>query len=196
MYNLGYLREVISSLEGKDLSREADEVRNIVAELNEEADIIVDGDQGIEDTLNAYENMHKVEGSMSQNVKVAIIRKGEECPFGLSIPQTCSYAGDSVLDMDPIDSEEYCAVCNVSLYNYERSGERCIYADAVMNSNKAVDCNYGTVLAGQKSIKMFHGNPQYPKMWSGFSGIALDRGYHAYSQQYGNELFPYPSIYG
>ena len=65
-----------------------------------------------------------------------------------------------------------------------------------MENNGAVECNYGTILQGKKSMKIFHGNPQYPKMWSGFSGIALDRGYHAYSQQYGNELFPFPSIYG
>jgi len=195
-YNYSYLIETISSLEEKGFLKEASRIRKIMADLIEEADIIIDSEQGIEDTLNAYKNIHKTEGSIKQDVKIAVIRKGKECPFGLPIPQSCSYAGDSVLDMDPTNSEEYCEVCNVSMYNYERSSDRCLYADAVMANNKAVDCTFGTVSAGRKSIKMFHGNPQYPKMWSGFSGIALDRGYHAYSQQYGNELYPYPSIYG
>ena len=196
MYGLGYLTKVISNLEEKGLSSEANQIRDIVAEFTEEADIIVDGDQGIQDTLNAYKNIHRVESSMTQDIKIAVVRKGKECPFGLPIPMACSYAGDSILDMDPTNSEEFCSICNNTLYNYERSGERCIYADAVMANNKGVDCNFGTVTSGQRSVKMFHGNPQYPKMWSGFSGIALDRGYHAYSQQYGNELYPYPSIYG
>lgn len=179
---MSYLSTVVSKLEEKGLFVEAKKVKDIME------DLLTGEDQSIEDILSSYSRIHTAE---RHKVITAVIRKGKECPFGLTIPQACKFAGDSITDM----CEGHHKI-NRMIYNTERDHKRCIYAASIMENNKSVECNYGSVLQGKKSVKMFHGNPQYPKMWSGFSGIQLDRGYHAYSQQYGNELFPYPSIYG
>ena len=182
---LGLLRTAMIRLEAKGLLREAAELKSVIDDL----EVVGQSGDAIADILSAYKTMHKI--AEKQNcIRLAIIRKSNECPFGLPIPQACMYAGDSTTDM------EEGGKLNKAIYNTERTHERCVFAGNVLEHNDAVECNYGSVLQGQKSIKMFHGNPQYPKMWSGFSGINLDRGYHSYSQQYGNELFPFPSIYG
>lgn len=183
---LEILRIAVSRLKSKGLQREAMELQSVINEI----EVIGQGDDPIVDILSAYKMMHKIAEQRSNNIRIAVIRKNNECPFGLPIPLACTYAGDSTSDMEENGK------LNKAIYNTERTHERCIFAGNVLENNEAVECNYGSILQGQKSIKMFHGNPQYPKMWSGFSGINLDRGYHSYSQQYGNELFPFPSIYG
>ena len=186
MYSgLPYLVAAITILRQKGYVSDADRLQKVVD------DLVVGEDQGLNDILNSYARMHRVDGGTRQKVVVAVIRKGTECPFGLPIPAACTFAGDSVEDM-----HEGPHKVNKMIYNTERDHSCCKFSDGLMEGQGAVNCTYGGVLQGQKHMKMFHGNPQYPKMWSGFSGIALDRGYHAYSQQYGNELFPYPSIYG
>ena len=185
--NIMYLSEAVKKLRLKGFLREAEKIENITQEIK--ADFVVE--DPIEDTLNSYRKIHNMAAVCKCKVITAVIRKENECPFGLPIPIGCKYAGDSVVDMVEGDHP-----INKKIYNTERTHESCIYNDNLLEEKKAVNCTYGTILQGKKSMKMFHGNPQYPKMWSGFSGIALDRGYHAYSQQYGNELFPYPSIYG
>lgn len=183
--NLEFLRMAVGNLTSKGLKREAIELQSMIDEM----EVVGQSGDPIADILSAYKTMHKI-AEKKNNVKIAVIRKDNECPFGLPIPQACIYAGDSTADMEENGK------LNKAIYNTERTHERCVYAGNVLENNDAVECNHGSVLQGQKSIKMFHGNPQYPKMWSGFSGINLDRGYHSYSQQYGNEVFPFPSIYG
>lgn len=186
MNGIGYLITAVTKLRQKGFVQEANRLEKVIDNLKELK--IEEGE--IEDILSSYSRIHSL-ATIRQKVITAVIRKENECPFGLPIPQACKYAGDSVNDM-----AEGPHKINRMIYNSERDHSRCIFNDGLMEKQKSVNCTYGSILQGQKSIKMFHGNPQYPKMWSGFSGIALDRGYHAYSQQYGNELFPYPSIYG
>lgn len=117
------------------------------------------------------------EKNEKRKVKLAIIR-GDDlkgCPFGLPINDACMNAGKAIHRMAPLtdmDDEEMAAVkkANKLVYAYHKSGNRCSYADHILEDHNKVDCDWGDTGSGQKSVP-FRGSPLYPQT---FQGIGLD----------------------
>jgi len=115
--------------------------------------------------------------------KFAIIRGNDlrECPFGLPITKACRYVGKSIHRMAPLDSAETkeerkkIKSANKIVYVYHKTGDRCPYADKILESKDKVDCDFGDTGEGFRSVP-FRGSPLYPQT---FSGIGLD-GLHSY----------------
>lgn len=115
---------------------------------------------------------------MAGHSKLAIIR-GEEvrdCPFGLPITKACQNAGEAIHRMAPLssteDEEEQQKIikANKMVYVYHKTGERCPYADKIMEVHNKVDCDFADTGEGLQSTP-FRGSPLYP---STFYGIGLD----------------------
>jgi len=122
----------------------------------------------------------------------ATIRKNnlpskQRCPFGLSIPRSCSFVGEAITLMEP-DEQDFKQ--NRRIYNEAREGNRCPYAAKIVKTKKAVDCNFGTSTEGLETPKLYHSSPIYPRLWEGFNTVNLDRNYHQYRD------FNYVSVYG
>jgi len=115
---------------------------------------------------------------MVMKKKLAIIRGDEvrDCPFGLPIVDACKYAGNSIHRMAPLqageDDEEKAKItkANKIVYAYHKDGERCPYADKILEVQNKVDCDFGDTGQGFHSTP-FRGSPLYPQT---FSGIGLD----------------------
>jgi hypothetical protein len=108
--------------------------------------------------------------------KCAFIRnKNKGCPFGLPISETCKNAGSCVsnmcpLEMVPENKRERTAKANARVYIYYKTGNRCIYADNVIERLNAVNCSFGDNAAGLGAAP-FTGSPLYAQT---FSGVGLD----------------------
>jgi hypothetical protein len=113
-----------------------------------------------------------------RKVKLAIIRGDEvrDCPFGLPMVKACQNAGESVHRMAPLQStddleeQEKIKKANKMVYVYHKTGDRCPYADKILEVQNKVDCDFGDTGQGFKSVP-FHGSPLYPQT---FHGIGLD----------------------
>jgi len=118
-----------------------------------------------------------------RKIKLAIIRGDEvrDCPFGLPIIKSCQNAGISIHRMAPLQSiddteeQEKIRKANKMVYVYHKTGERCPYADKILEVQNKVDCDFGDTGEGFKSTP-FRGSPLYPQT---FQGIGLD-GLHGY----------------
>lgn len=95
-----------------------------------------------------------------------------KCPFGLPIPEGCKNVGSLIIEMDENEPEE-----NKEIYESYKSGQPCPFAADILENQKAVNCNYGTPLAGVQMPELYHGSPIYPKMFEGFNTVNLDRSY-------------------
>lgn len=121
--------------------------------------------------------------------KCAFIRSnrgGEnQCPFGLDIPVSCKYAGDSIKNMAPLEivkESEHNQVkkTNKRIYLYTRTDTKCSFAAEILDNFDAVDCNYGDTAEGVGMPNALVGSPLYPQ---NFSGIGLD-GLYAFPMGY------------
>lgn len=110
--------------------------------------------------------------------KLAIIRQSgnNECPFGLPISEACEHAGDSVGRMallehaDKEDRPRY-ANANKRVYIHHRTGERCPYADKIVEGAPVVHCDFGDGGEGLRDSPM-RPSPYYPRIFNGMANNA------------------------
>ncbi len=107
--------------------------------------------------------------------KLAVIRNDghRQCPFGLPIALSCKNAGDSVERMAPLDTveteaREKFADANKKVYLHHATGERCIYADKIMDSTSMVHCDWGEGGQGLHDSPM-RPSPYYTRVFNGLA---------------------------
>ena len=119
-------------------------------------------------------------------VRLAVVRKNDAdpCPFGLSIPFGCKYAGDIVDKMAPLkivgedgtdEDKERVRKANKKLLTWRlmesaEETKQCKYASNIVKDKDAVVCNYEDTAPGVGPAP-FLGSPFYSRV---MSGIALD----------------------
>lgn len=116
---------------------------------------------------------------MSKIKKLAVIRSGKSCPFGLLIPGGCKNAGKIVRHMSPLnilkditpEEQAEIAKANNHLLNWKSPCERCMYAGVIFKDKLVVECNWSENDAGSQQQGSLIGSPFYYKM---FSGTGLD----------------------
>jgi hypothetical protein len=96
---------------------------------------------------------------MNRKIKLAVVRNNKDdiCPFGLNIPQACINAGNSVLNMIPLESRdahyqisdedrENAITNNNKIYKDYISTfgnvSKCKYMSSILEKFNSVDCNY------------------------------------------------------
>jgi len=102
--------------------------------------------------------------------KLAVIRdeESEKCPFGLNILSGCKLVGDSISQMDPLDSAEDREIKekvrrnNEVIYLTQKNDSQCPYANKILNDFNAVECNYGDTASGEKTSYL-PASPLYPR---------------------------------
>lgn len=123
---------------------------------------------------------------MSKRVKLAIVRKNDAdpCPFGLSIPFGCKYAGETVKNMAPTavlgedaSQEDIAKIAKANkrlmTWKLTESAEEpapCPYAANTVEGKGAVVCSYNDTAPGVPPAPLL-GSPFYSRV---MSGIALD----------------------
>lgn len=82
--------------------------------------------------------------------KIAVIRSTSvrDCPFGLSVNISCKNVGDAIERMEPLDNIDKDSIeryrnSNRRIYRQHKTGERCMYADKIIDIGNAVHCDYG-----------------------------------------------------
>jgi hypothetical protein len=135
-------------------------------------------------------------GERSAN-KVAFIRGENMCPFGLPIPEACHCAGNSVKMMLPVKDGEY-EKSNQAIYDRKQNGNKCPYADKILDNFNKVDCDFGDVGEGKQSIN-FTGSPIYPTTFTGVGTDLIDGypfGYYADNNETRNVPYGLYSLQG
>lgn len=99
------------------------------------------------------------------------------CPFGLDIAISCKNAGDSVLNMQPLlgvekDKRRRVQRANRRVYRHHKTGERCPYADKIVEDKDIVHCDYGDNGEGIRDTPM-RPSPYYPRVFSGLGQVGL-----------------------
>lgn len=101
------------------------------------------------------------------------------CPFGLPIIQACQSAGNCVLKMKELKNLQTEEQNNIEKYNkrifiYNKTNERCLFADDIIKHKNVVNCDYGEFGEGVRTPKL-NGSPLYPQQFSGVSGIGAEQ---------------------
>lgn len=119
--------------------------------------------------------------------KLSIIREdgATKCPYGLSIISACSSAGNSVSQMQPlngIDTSKTDEVIQNNKYTHltQKSDQRCIYANEILEKFNKVDCSFGS---GKSDLGTEYLSPSslYPKIFIGEgAGPGTDNGQDIY----------------
>jgi len=112
-------------------------------------------------------------------IKEAIIRSpdGRKCPYGLEIAISCHNAGQSVdqmqvLDSLPAEKRDRCAASNRKVYRHHQNGERCVYADKIVEGKDFVHCDLGE--PGERiSDTPMRPAPYYPRVFNGLGQSGL-----------------------
>jgi len=125
--------------------------------------------------------------------KTSVIRKPgvRSCPFGLPVAAGCRAAGNSVESMvvlEDIDKDlrEKQAKANRRVYVFGQTGERCVYADRIVEDKNIVHCDYGE---GGEKIRDFaiRPSPLYPRLFNGVGSYGLySYPMSGYSNNYGS----------
>lgn len=106
--------------------------------------------------------------------KLAVIR-GESispCPYGLSILEACKEVGDVILQMTPTanaeNPEQAKKITNDNrvLYHTQKIGQRCPFANEIMDKFNKVDCSWGDTAAGEGTHYLTP-SPLYPRTFIG-----------------------------
>lgn len=121
------------------------------------------------------------------HLKVIRDNEGEICPFGFEIPFGCNNAGELVQYLKPATSQEL-ALQNYKILQENNPGEKCFYADKIIDTKKKVICQFPEE---QDKIEMPTGSPLYYKPMSGtlmtglmtfplgyYNDNSLDRNYY------------------
>ena len=117
--------------------------------------------------------------------KLAVIRSsnGTQCPYGLSVDLACKNAGDSVLQMEPLERvgperQQLQREHNIAVYSMYGNG-RCRFADKLL-ANKSVHCDFGEGGAGIRDTPMFV-FMNSPRVYQGaMAGASGSVGYHSW----------------
>lgn len=104
--------------------------------------------------------------------RIAVIRSGTSrpCPYGLGINVSCHNAGSSVISMTPladvpVKDQPHQRAMNIAAYAHNSEGTPCIYADKIVDTHNAVNCDYGDSGQGIKDFPMAE-NPSYPRIFN------------------------------
>lgn len=110
---------------------------------------------------------------------IAVIRKHtvRKCPFGLPIVLACQNAGDSVLnmqDMESLDESKHPAIskANTRIYLRLKTGTKCPFADKISEKLGAVHCDFGEGGQGLSDFAI-RPSPYYAKVFSGLGQTGL-----------------------
>jgi hypothetical protein len=99
-----------------------------------------------------------------------------QCPFGLPISTACKNAGSSVDNMIQLSGDERKMAkqtkLNKRVYIYNQTGERCVYADKIVEGKDKVHCDFGD---GGQRISDFpiRPSPFYPRVFHGLGQYGL-----------------------
>lgn len=111
--------------------------------------------------------------------KLAVIRMPNvrECPFGLPVALACRNAGNSVDQMEvledvPKEKREKYKAANRKVYRHHQSGQRCVYADKIVEDKEIVHCDYGEPGARIRDVPM-RPAPYYPRVFNGLGQAGL-----------------------
>lgn len=125
--------------------------------------------------------------------KEAVIRSNEDssCPYGLPINCACQNVGELIQHLAPVDinivgasnadDREDIAKANNHLFIWQNPGERCPFAETLIDKNqKVVECSWSPDTAGYPEPGALLGSPYFYKH---FSGIGTD-GLYSYPLGY------------
>lgn len=123
--------------------------------------------------------------------KLAVIRQdgGLACPFGLDIAIACRNAGESVDRMVPLDTlpkekrEKY-AAANRKVYVYEKTDQRCLYADKIPEIHPygidTVNCDFDDTGEGERDSPL-PSSKYYARIFNGLADSGWPTGgLHSY----------------
>ena len=136
--------------------------------------------------------------------KLAVLRDNESkpCPFGLGIPYSCQKVGQSITNMIPLSmsedkeneirqTNEKIRKTNTSVFLWQATGERCIYADKIVG--KEVNC---TFTERQENRNDIIGSPLYTKMFTGTAANGIYTSPSAYYNESPMNRGPFFGMYG
>lgn len=95
-----------------------------------------------------------------------------KCPYGLDITAACSDVGDAILTMTPLENFSGGALSkqviqkNRVIYHTQKLGERCPFANEIMEKFNKVDCSWGDTAAGE-GVHYLTPSPLYPRTFIG-----------------------------
>lgn len=93
-----------------------------------------------------------------------------KCPYGLSITSACKDVGDAILTMTAVEdipgAEKQTTQKNRVIYHTQKVGERCPYANEILEKFNKVDCSWGDSAAGEHTGYLTP-SPLYPKTFIG-----------------------------
>lgn len=95
-----------------------------------------------------------------------------KCPYGLDITSACKDVGDAILTMTPLENfaggalEGQAAKKNKVIYHTQKLGERCPFANEIMEKFNKVDCSWGDTAAGE-GVHYLTPSPLYPRTFIG-----------------------------
>ena len=112
-------------------------------------------------------------------LKESVIRKPgvRDCPFGLPISLACKNAGASVDQMTELEGVEKDkrgkqAKANRRVYVFHQAGERCVYADKIVEEKNIVNCDFGD--GGERMRDWaIRPSPLYPRVFHGLGQYGL-----------------------
>lgn len=103
---------------------------------------------------------------------VSMDKASTKCPYGLDITAACKDVGDAILTMTPLDLEvpgavdQQAAQKNRVLYHTQKVGERCPFANEILEKFNKVDCSWGDSAAGEGTSYLTP-SPLYPRTFIG-----------------------------
>lgn len=103
--------------------------------------------------------------------KLSVIRGDTvaQCPYGLNITGACKNVGDAIVTMTPLDGSDQpdqASKKNLIIYHTQKLGERCPFANEIMDKFNKVDCSWGDTAAGE-GVHYLTPSPLYPKTFIG-----------------------------
>lgn len=94
-----------------------------------------------------------------------------KCPYGLDITSACKDVGDTILTMSPLNNfgeglMKTVAQKNKVIYHTQKVGERCPFANEILEKFDKVDCSWGDSAAGE-GVAYLTPSPLYPRTFIG-----------------------------
>ena len=111
--------------------------------------------------------------------RLATIRQdsADPCPFGLPIKLACQHAGESIYRMVPLESipkekQEKYKAANRKVYIHHNTGERCPFADKIVEEKNIVNCDYGDSAEGISDTPL-RPSPFYSRVFQGLGQTGM-----------------------
>lgn len=110
--------------------------------------------------------------------KIAVLRQDGRlpCPFGLPVSTACKTVGEDIYRMVPLDlverdEREHYAAANRKVYIHHRAGERCPFADKIVDDKPIVHCDFQEGGEGIQDSPI-RPSPYYPRVFNGLANNA------------------------